>query len=417
MNLYRSLLWWLALAALGALGWTWFSQDLGDVVVRFRGYTYTTTLAYVVLAWALLWFSLWALWWLLSLPLVAWRRHARQQARNRLVSGLDALHQGRWPRADTLLTKAADEPALRTAALLGARQAAAASGNVEIAARHQAALLSHDPAAAALDQAARLGMQGRHADVLVALATLSGDLPPRGQHLQALALCALGRAQEALALLTPLRRDQALAPDALAILEIDLVAASLAQAPQADALLQRWAAQPRRLQLDAPVVAAFASRAVGLGLQQQGVDALGDAIEAQWSETLAAQFGRLSASRDVARLARAETWMPAHASSPALLVSLGQLCFQQQLWGKAEDYLHRALAQGAGADAWEALGQVWTARNEDGRAALAYANALRLARGEPALGLGGRSLREQIADQAVAEQRNAHGIPQLPAEK
>ena len=40
MNLYRSLLWWLALAVLGALAWHWFSQDLGDVVVRFRGLTY-----------------------------------------------------------------------------------------------------------------------------------------------------------------------------------------------------------------------------------------------------------------------------------------------------------------------------------------------------------------------------------------
>ena len=78
MNLYRSLLWWLALAALGALGWSWFSQDMGDVVVRFRGLTYTTTLAYFVLAWGLLWFALWGLWWLLKLPIQAWRRHARQ---------------------------------------------------------------------------------------------------------------------------------------------------------------------------------------------------------------------------------------------------------------------------------------------------------------------------------------------------
>ena len=103
MNLYRSLLWWLALAVLGALGWHWFSQDLGDVVIRFRGLTYTTTLAFLVVAWALLWFGLWTLGWLLGLPLRAWRRHARTQARNRLVSGLEALHQGRWARAADLL--------------------------------------------------------------------------------------------------------------------------------------------------------------------------------------------------------------------------------------------------------------------------------------------------------------------------
>ena len=139
MNLYRSLVWWLALAALGALGWSWFAQDMGDVVVRFRGLTYTTTLAYFVVAWGLLWFVLWGLWWLLKLPIQAWRRHARQQARNRLVSGLEAMHQGRWQRAESLLAKAAEDEAVRTPALLAARRAAVAAGNVESAALHQAA--------------------------------------------------------------------------------------------------------------------------------------------------------------------------------------------------------------------------------------------------------------------------------------
>ena len=116
MNLYRSLLLWLALAVLGALGWHWFSQDLGDVVVRYRGLTYTTTLAYFVLAWGLLWFALWALWWLLRLPFKAWRRHAHALARNRLVSGLEALHQGRWQRAEQLL---ADTVVAKLALLAG----------------------------------------------------------------------------------------------------------------------------------------------------------------------------------------------------------------------------------------------------------------------------------------------------------
>ena len=106
MNLYRSLLWWLALAVIGALAWTWFAEDLGDVVIRFRGWTATTTLAYFLVAWGLAWFALWALWWLLRLPLRAWRRRARQLARNRLVSGFEAFHQGRWQRAESLAAKA-----------------------------------------------------------------------------------------------------------------------------------------------------------------------------------------------------------------------------------------------------------------------------------------------------------------------
>ena len=413
MNLYRSLLWWLALAALGALGWSWFSQDMGDVVVRFRGLTYTTTLAYFVIAWGLLWFGLWGLWWLLNLPIQAWRRHARQQARNRLVSGLEALHQGRWQRAESLLSKAAEDPTLRTPALLGARRAAVAGGNVEGAALHQAALLVHDAPSAALDQAVLFFEQGRHDEALAALATLAAPLSPRSLLLQAQAMARTGRAQDAYANLTTLRREQGLPAEQLASLERELAAAALEQA-QADTLLQRWNAHPPRLQQSPSVVAAFARGATRLGFEKQGADALADAIDAQWDDALVALYGQLRVGRDLPRLSRAEAWLATQPSNPTLLVALGRLCFEQQLWAKSEAYLHRALAQGAGAEGWEVLGHTLVAQNDTLRAPLAYANALRVGRGETPLNLDGRTLREQIADQAVTEQRNEHGIAQLP---
>ena len=130
-------------------------------------------------------------------------------------------------------------------------------------------------------------------------------------------------------------------------------------------------------------------------------------------ENLATLFGTLPPGRDGTRLPRAEGWLAAHPNSPALLLALGRLCRAQQLWGKAEDFLHRALAQGAGADAWEELGHVYAAQ-DDARAQLAYANALRATRSEAPLALTGRSLREQIADRAVAEQRNEPGLPLIP---
>lgn len=414
MNLYRSLLLWLALAVTGALAWHWFSQDLGDVVVRFRGLTYTTTLAYFLLAWGLLWFLLWALWWLLRLPLRAWQRHARRQARNRLVNGLQALHQGRWGRAESLLARAAEDADLRSAALLAAHRAAVTRGDVEAAARHQAALLAHDPQAAALEQAARLAEAGRHEDTLAALAGAGATLPPRGLLLQARALAGAGRAQDAQAPLNALRRDQALPPEALAQLELELTAVALAQAPQADALMQRWQALPQRLQLATPVAAAFARRAAQLNLDEYGLQAIASALAAGWDEGLARLYGQLPGGDPALRLGRAEAWLSAHATSPALLMTLGQICRDQKLWGKAEDFLHRALAHGGGGEAWELLGHVWTAQDDSARAQIAYANALRLARGEAPLALGGRSLRDQIADQAVAELRNEHGIPLLP---
>lgn len=414
MKLYRTLLLWLALAVLGALAWHWFSQDLGDVVVRFRGLTYTTTLAFALAAWILLWFLLWALWWLVKLPIRAWRRHARAQARNRLVNGLEALHQGRWARAASLLERAASERSERSLALLGARRAAAELGDTEAAARHQAALLKHDAGTAALDQAERLLAQGRAAEALEAL-TACTSLPPRGLRLQAEALAAAGRADEALALLPALRREQALGHAALTEAELRYTAASLSQAPQSNTLMQRWRALSSKLTTEPMVVSAFARRAAQLGLESEGADALAAALDANWDESLAALYGELprDTSEGDKRLQRAEAWLAQHPSSPGLLCGLARLYMETSQWARAEDHLHRAIAQGAGAEAWELLGHVF-AHHNDPRAAIAYANALRASRGEAVLALDGRSLREQIADRAVAELRNEHGLPLLP---
>ena len=272
---------------------------------------------------------------------------------------------------------------------------------------------AHDPATASLETASNALDAGRHDDALAALAAVGTPLPPRGLLLQARALAATGQAHDALAALNTLRRDQALPADGLAGLERDLVAAAMAQAPQADALLQRWHAQPQRLQHDAAVAAAFASRAAALGLEDDAGRAVAVALDVHWDEALASLVGTLPPGRDGSRLPRAEAWLATHPNSPALLLALARLCRAQRLWGKAEDFLHRAIAQGAGAEAWEELGHVYAAQ-DDTRAQLAFANALRAARGEAPLALAGRTLREQIADRAVSEQRNEHGLPLIP---
>jgi len=95
-------------------------------------------------------------------------------------------------------------------------------------------------------------------------------------------------------------------------------------------------------------------------------------------------------------------------------VTLARLARAQGQWPQAEDYLHRALAQGGGADAWEELGHGLSVAGDESRARLAYANALRAGRGEPVVEMPGRDMRQRILDEAVVEQRDAHGMPRLP---
>ena len=109
----------------------------------------------------------------------------------------------------------------------------------------------------------------------------------------------------------------------------------------------------------------------------------------------------------------AENWLVQHPQDPVLLLTLGRLCRHQQLWGKAEDYLQRALAAGAGAAAWEELGHVHAAQHHDVKAREAFAQALASLRGVCVSSAPQRTKRELIAVEAVAEQRSSMGVPLL----
>jgi HemY protein len=415
MNLFRTLLWWLLLAAFGALAWELFSLDLGEVVLQWHGRTVSTTVAFFLASWGLLWFALWALWTLLRLPFTGWQRLAQAQARNRLVNGLIALHEGRHGRAESLLDKAAEDRDAGAVARLAAREAALRRGDLVAAASHQAALAQRDPLAAALNTADALLAQNKPELALEVLQpwTDKRSLPPRGLQLRGAALVALGRAPEAIALLPALGREQSLSGEHLGELERRWQAAALRHAAHANELHQHWQQLPARLREDEELLSAYALRAGELGLEAEAANALADAIDRQWSEPLVGAFARLPPAREDLRLGRAERWLPGHPDSPALSLCLGLLRRRAQGLGHAEEWLHRAIAQGAGAEAWEELGQLYTAQDNPAQAQACYANALRVLRGEPARPLGGRSLREQIADEAVMEQRDEHGLPRL----
>jgi HemY protein len=96
-----------------------------------------------------------------------------------------------------------------------------------------------------------------------------------------------------------------------------------------------------------------------------------------------------------------------------VLLALARLSSAQGQWPQAEAYLHRALGQGAGSEAWEELGHGFAQAGDETRARLSYANALRAVRGEAVTELPGRDLRQKIHDEAAIEERDEHGVPRL----
>lgn len=419
MNLFRSVLFWLVLAVLGALLAQVLLQDPGYVLVRYRGTDYTTTVAAGIGILLALLFAAVLAWTLLRLPFRAWKRHRERQARAKLTDGLAAYQRGEYGRAEHLLKQAADSKLAVTGdaeavARAQAARAAFARGDEAAAAAHADALGERHAGAQAVLLAQQALARGDAEAALAALdAPKAQPLPPRGLRLRADALAAAGRSHEAYGLLGALRQQQALPASRLDALQAGWAAQALQEAADANALADRWDALPQALRTLPDVVAAYARRAAALRWDKAATRSLEQALDAQWSEDLAALYGELPVSRLEHRRAQIERWLPAHPSSPALLLAAARIAQAQGQWPQAEGWLHRAIAQGAGASAWEALGDGAMRAGDESRARLAYANALRSQRGDVLFELPGRGLRQQIADTAAIEERDEHGMPRL----
>jgi HemY protein len=414
MTLFRRVLFWLLLAVLGALLAQALLLDRGYVLVRFRGYDYETSVAAGIGILVAALFALALLWNLLRLPFRAWKRHRKRQARAKLTDGLTAYQRGEYARAEALLKQAADSGETEAVTRTYAARAAAARGDEAAAAAHADALGERDAGMQAVLLAQRALARG---DANIALAALDAPqaqpLPPRGLRLRADALVAAGRSFDAYGLLGALRQQQALPASQLDALQAEWAARSLQEAGDANALADRWDALPAALRTTPGVVAAYARRAAALRWDEAATRSIEQALDAQWNENLATLYGQLPVSRLEQRLTQIERWLHTHPSSPALLLAAARIAQAQGQWPQADAWLHRAIAQGAGAPAWEALGDGAMQAGDESRARLAYANALRSQRGDALFEMPGRDLRQQIADTAAVKEHDAHGVPRL----
>ena len=411
MSLYRSFLWWLLLAALGALAWDLLQPDFGEVVIRWHGTTVTTSVAVFLFGCVLLLFALWLLWTLLRLPVRAWQDYAQRQARNRLANGLTAFYEGRHARARTLLLKAAEDRSVRDLALLGARQAALALEDWVEAARLLERLNQSNPTLAASNNARLLLKDGKPQQALdVMLTRPASEWSPVARGIAIEAAVALGQFDLARNWLNA--RGHGLSGKQSAQLRTLYQNRYLESADSADTLWQRW--QELQSEGQGPVPpGAFAARAQALGMRASAAAALVESLEARYTGDTVQALAVL-AHRDDALLGRLAALLPAHPADADLLHTLGawhEACGNPE---QAIGFWQRAVAQGGGAESWNRLGMAHAARGEFEPAYIAENNARRVLDGQAPLPMTGVSLQQKIAAQAVPEQRNEHGIPLLP---
>lgn len=149
-----------------------------------------------------------------------------------------------------------------------------------------------------------------------------------------------------------LEKHRALTPDQALPLRLrahrGMLDALQDDAPQ---LMRYWHAMPHDDRLDLQLAQRATRALVAAGACAECAQLIEDYLDERWESALLADYARCTGGDVLGRIAHCEKWLHEHPQDAALLLALGRLCAQRQLWGKAQSYLEASLAVQATRDA------------------------------------------------------------------
>jgi len=129
---------------------------------------------------------------------------------------------------------------------------------------------------------------------------------------------------------------------------VELLARS---ADDAGAFESRWRGIAAGDRTQPRIAAAGARHATALGKAAMAREIIENALAAEWVLTLVSLYGDLTlgikeerVAEARARIERAERWLLERSRDAQLLATLGRLCAQAELWGKARSFLEASLS-------------------------------------------------------------------------
>ncbi|OGA43198.1 MAG: hypothetical protein A3G25_07435 [Betaproteobacteria bacterium RIFCSPLOWO2_12_FULL_63_13] len=295
----------------------------------------------------------------------AYRIHRREtRAREAIEQSLQALYEGRYPRATKFASRAYELG--RPQALAAIVAASAAQRQREFARRDKWIEKAHSAEAdwrqATLATEAEFLLGERRFDEARAVLR---ELQAGGARHFAM-LSALLRAEqgvgnwsEVIRIAQQLERDDSMPREALEGVVINARVAMLSR-EGLDALgladyLRSVPAAERRV----PRIAAAAARAwMRVGDERAARGVIEYALNSEWDRDLVLQYAECGDDEAVPRIERAETWLEQRTQDAELLLSLGRLCAKRELWGKSRSYLEASLTVHRSSDAHVALAKL-----------------------------------------------------------
>lgn len=305
-----------------------------------------------------------------------------QNAQAKTRQGLIEFSEGYWSKAKNHLMKAlpaADTPLLN---YLTAARAAQEMGDNKLRddyLREAQQSMPEAKIAVGLTQA-QLQLANRQWEQALATLRHLQDLAPRHPYVLKLLMHLYEEIKDwtqLIALLPELKRNQVISQHAFEELQqhVYLQAINdLIKQDQAQALIDFVAALPKNLMNDVELMSAYCRYLLSHFNDAQAELLLRRCLRKEFNEQLIELYGQTKGNDT--QLSFAETLLKSQPHSPALLLCLGRLSLQQNLWGKAKTYFEQSIELGATPAAYIELGKLLEQLNDPAGACTAYRQGL-----------------------------------------
>ena len=284
------------------------------------------------------------------------RRNRSRRIQLAIEQGQMDLAEGRWASAQKHLTRAAEAERQPLLFYLGAARAANELGRYDESDSLLERALERQPQAELAIALNHAQLQVDRADTEGALNTLQAMHERHPHNVQVLRQLQRLHQQRGdwsalIRLLPELRKDKVLPAQELAELERRAWGQNLGLAAQRDtggeaglqSLTLAWQQLTSAQRQEPTLVLAYAEQLRRLGAQSEAEEVVRGALKRTYDSHLVRLYGLLRGSDPVKQLQTAEGWLKAHPADASLLLTLGRLCLQNSLWGKARDYFESSL--------------------------------------------------------------------------
>ena len=352
----------LLIAAAACVGLA-IAEDAGYVLIAYKNFRYESSVWASAAVLVILWLVIWGIKLLVELFTAStglvnpWsRRNRSRRVQVAIEQGQMDLAEGRWASAQKHLSRAAEAERQPLLYYLGAARAANEQGRYEESDSLLERALERQPQAELAIALSHAQLQVDRADTEGALTTLQAMHERHPHNVQVLRQLQRLHQQRGdwgalIRLLPELRKDKVLPAQELAELERRAWGQNLGLAAQrnteGDAGLQSltlaWQQLTSAQRQEPTLVLAYAEQLRRLGAQSEAEEVVRGALKRTYDSHLVRLYGLLRGSDPVKQLQTAEGWLKTHPADASLLLTLGRLCLQNSLWGKARDYLESSL--------------------------------------------------------------------------